>query len=170
MVWKDIEGYEGLYQISDEGEVRSLDRLATGNSKRMLRGKILSKLKTGTGYYRVDLCKDGKVKRHKVHRLVATAFIKNPDKKPFVNHIDNNPLNNNASNLEWCTASENSCHSVRCGRWGNRSHPTVATKEVVENVLKEYIPYKRGHSILAISKKTGICASTLYSAKRRNWL
>ena len=168
MIWKDIEGYEGLYQVSDAGEVRSLDRITTGNRNRKINGKVLAKLKTGTGYYRVDLCKNGKTKRHKVHRLVAKAFIENPNNKPFVNHIDNNPLNNNVSNLEWCTASENSLHSVRCGRWKERSHASVATKEIVEKVFEEYVPYKKDKSILAISKKIGISASTLYSAKRRN--
>lgn len=96
-VWKDIQGYEGLYQVSNMGRVKGLRK-----------NKILHQLQRGHGYLTVDLYKDGVPrKKESVHRLVATAFIPNPDGKREVNHIDENKQNNMATNLEWVTRSEN---------------------------------------------------------------
>lgn len=167
MVWKDIEGYEGLYQVSDTGEVRGLDRKTTGNRHRTIKGTVLKKGKTTTGYWLVVLSKDGKSKTHKVHRLVAKAFIENPLGKPNVNHIDNNPLNNNVSNLEWCTQSENVAHAYRIGAHKKRPMPNVATDEVLAAIMAEYIPYDRQHSIRAICKRMGIKDVTIYNAIKR---
>ena len=164
MIWKDIEGYEGLYQVSDTGEVRGLDRKTTGNRNRTIKGTVLKKGKTTTGYWLVVLSKDGKSRTHKVHRLVAKVFINNPQGKPNVNHIDNNPLNNNVENLEWCTQSENVAHAYRIGAHVGRAKPRVATDEVVEAILAEYIPYDRQHSIRAICKRMGIKDVTIYGA------
>lgn len=173
-MWKDILGYEGLYQVSDSGEVRSLDRFCTGSRFRWLKGKTLKQTKTTTGYNKVELCKDGKAVSKRVHRLVATAFIDNPDDLPCINHIDNNPSNNNVSNLEWCTQRENVIHAVCIGARGKTSHPRIATDEVIEAVLDEYIPYDREHSIRAISRRLGIPDATIYAGitryKERNYL
>lgn len=107
VLWKSIKGYEGLYEISNTGEVKSI---FYGKSPR-----ILKKSKTTTGYCKVELYKNKKRKSIKVHRLVAMAFISNIDNKPNINHIDGNPLNNNADNLEWCTQKENVLHAVETG-------------------------------------------------------
>ena len=115
-IWKDIEGYEGLYQISDKGRVRSL--VGWNGRKYIKRVKMLNPYKQGIGnnsdYYRsvVKLKNKGKSKDFKVHRLVAIAFLDNPDGKPNINHIDGNPLNNIMENLEWCTQKENIDHSI----------------------------------------------------------
>lgn len=167
MEWRNIHGYEGLYQVSDTGEVRSVDRITTGSRTRKIKGVVLKKTKTTTGYLAVTLCKDGKPKIEKVHRLVAKAFIENPNGKPNINHIDNNPLNNNVSNLEWCTQSENLYHAYRIGAAKQSTKPKIATDSIVEAAIKEYIPYDREHSVLAISKKIGISAPTLYTAMKR---
>lgn len=103
--WRYIDGYDGRYLISDSGDVRNSDR------KRLLRTQI-----SRNGYKTVTLTKNGKRKTHRIHRLVASAFIENPYNKPFVNHIDNNRQNNSVDNLEWCTAQENSEWSVLQGR------------------------------------------------------
>ena len=105
-VWKDIEGYEGKYQVSDHGRVKSF-----------LRGKIIimSNVKTTLGYLRVKLRKDGKETPFPVHRLVGFAFIDLIEGKNEINHIDGNKKNNHVSNLEWCNRSENMRHADRTG-------------------------------------------------------
>lgn len=110
--WKDIEGYEGLYQVSDQGNVKSLAR-KRNNSKGSYTQKerILKQSNTTTGYKKVELVKNGQKKSLRVHRLVAQAFIPNPENKPEVNHIDGNKTNNFVSNLEWVTSSENTTHA-----------------------------------------------------------
>ena len=116
-VWKDINGYEGLYQISNYGNVRSLDRYVNGNngSKALKKGIVLKKQITNKGYYDVGLYKNGKAKYLLVHRLVAEHFIPNPENKRTVNHKDGNKLNNHVSNLEWVTHSENQIHAFNNG-------------------------------------------------------
>lgn len=114
--FRDIKGYEGLYQVSNFGNVMSLSKGdGNGNRDRLLKQEVLDNNSTTT-YRRVALCVNGIVKRFSVHRLVALAFIDNPEDKPMVNHIDNNGWNNNVDNLEWCTHSENMMHAQRQGR------------------------------------------------------
>ena len=105
-VWKPVIGYEGLYEVSNFGRVKSL-----GNTRGPSRFRgvetILKCELSKMGYYRVALRNDGKYKHHGVNRLVAMAFIPNPDNLPIVNHKDCNPLNNSVDNLEWCTQKYN---------------------------------------------------------------
>ena len=100
-IWKDIPGYEGLYQVSNTGQVRSL-----GNNKSK-KTKILKTMADTKGYKRLTLYKNSKKKTYKVHRLVAQAFIPNPNDLPEVNHKDENKANNAVWNLEWCTHEYN---------------------------------------------------------------
>ena len=125
-VWKDIKGYNGDYQVSSIGRVKS---------KKIKKHKILkpgyrlsNKKKT---YDFVVLCKNNNCKKHSVHRLVAQAFIPNPENKPQVNHIDFNKKNNNVSNLEWCTISENKLHDIK----HNRVDDTNRWKSSVKKVM-----------------------------------
>ena len=112
-VWKDILGYEGIYQVSDAGRVRSVDRL---NSRGYKRKGVIRKLQNGNrGYKTVGLNRDGVMAYHQVHRLVAIAFIPNPDNFPQVNHTEGNKSDNRACKLEWCTAAENTEHAVKMG-------------------------------------------------------
>lgn len=105
VVWKDIEGYEGIYQISNYGEVM---RLMSYDSRNHLRNsKILKQRKNKDGYMVVGLHKNSKEKKYLVHRLVAKAFISNPNKLPEINHIDENKQNNSVPNLEWCNRKYN---------------------------------------------------------------
>ena len=111
--WKPITGYEGRYEISNLGRVRSL----FGRVRPLKEPKVLSPYtykKSQTSYERVELSNPSA--RFLVHRLVASHFIANPDNKPFINHIDNNGLNNHCTNLEWCTQSENLQHAQDQGR------------------------------------------------------
>lgn len=106
--WRDVPGYEGFYEVSNLGRVRnSRTRHVLKNTATQYRG--------GSYRYSVSLCKRGKQSTKKVHRLVAMAFIPNEGGKREVNHIDGNPLNNYAENLEWCTGSENMEHAYKNG-------------------------------------------------------
>lgn len=112
-IWKDIEGYEGLYQVSNLGQVKSLERtIIVKNCKQSKTYPECIKIPfpNKKGYLRVQLYKNNKRRNLRVHRLVALAFIPNPDNKPKVNHIDGDPTNNVVSNLEWVTGEENRAH------------------------------------------------------------
>lgn len=104
-IWKDIKGYEGLYQVSNYGRVKSLK--GTGNGIRKKDDIIILSFRNSNGYNRVHLMKNGKEQNIYVHRLVAEAFIPNPNNYPIVNHKDEDKSNNNVNNLEWCTHKYN---------------------------------------------------------------
>ena len=108
-IWKDIENFENLYKISNYGRVKSLRKQV-----KILKARIDKK-----GYNHYAIRKDNKIYEKKAHRLVAQAFIPNPENKPQVNHLDGNKLNNYYKNLEWCTNGENQIHSyvLNPNRW-----------------------------------------------------
>jgi hypothetical protein len=117
MISKDIEGFEGLDQIREDGVVISLERWVDRLSPHGLVKQFVPQLERksslhGTGYLTVRLAKEGKVTTHRVHRLVAKAFIENPEDKEYVNHKDGDKTNNNLYNLEWVTAGENTVHAI----------------------------------------------------------
>ena len=112
-LWKDVPGYEGLYQISNFGNVKSLERI--DNSNHFHEEKILKQKIFRNGYWYVNLSKDGKHHNYHVHRIVAKLFVKNSLNKPQVNHIDGDKTNNNVNNLEWVTMSENIRHGYKTG-------------------------------------------------------
>lgn len=101
-IWKEIKDYEGLYQVSSFGKIKSLPRNTTIKKIRILKPSI-----DKDGYYRVPLSKNGIIKNYFVHRLVAEAFIPNPNNYPVINHKDENKQNNNSNNLEFCTIKYN---------------------------------------------------------------
>ena len=134
-IWKDIKGYEGLYQVSNLGRVKHLEftrpNLLTGGVS-TIKEKVLKQRLTLYGYYTVLLSKNGKKRWYFVHRLVAEAFIPNPDNLPFVNHKDENKVNNISSNLEWCTARYNSNYGTRNRRLSDtKTNNTYNTKQVL---------------------------------------
>ena len=108
-IWKDIKNFEGLYQVSNKGRVRSLDRISVNcyGMPRKLKGKILKPHLNVYGYLDIGLSNCGNGNIFKVHRLVADAFIPNPKNLPQVNHKDENKQNNCVENLEWCTNAYN---------------------------------------------------------------
>lgn len=118
-MWKDIEGYEDLYQVSCNGEIKSLSREIIYNNGKVihLKERILKPLKINN-YLAVDLHDSNKNhKRFYIHRLVASAFIDNPDNLPEVNHKDENPFNNSVDNLEWCTHTYNLNYGTRIQKY-----------------------------------------------------
>ena len=152
-IWKDIKGYEGLYQVSSYGRIKSLARTTSQNKRLPERLRVLSVDKYG--YMCVNLSKDGKVKLLKVHRLVCEAFIENPDRKPQVNHIDGNKGNNHVENLEWCTGSENIIHAFETGlkegfhisKYGEKNSRCKVSDQEAEEIRRlhhdEKITYSR---------------------------
>lgn len=114
-VWKDIKDYEGYYQVSNLGRVRSMDRWVAnkGGSKKFLKGKMMKPYMGGFGYFLVGLCKEKKLKQFLIHRLVAEAFIPNPRNYDVVNHKDEDKTNNHVDNLEWCTYGYNNNYGSR---------------------------------------------------------
>lgn len=110
-IWKDIKNFEGLYQISNYGRVKSLPKKR--NSKFNNKEIILKQFKNTNGYFQIDLWKNNKGKHILVHKLVAQTFLKNPNHYPFVNHKDENKLNNCVNNLEWCNAKYNCNYGTR---------------------------------------------------------
>ena len=144
MIWKTIEGTNGEYQVSDTGLVKSTKT-----------GRILRPAVDARGYERVCLFKMDRDRRYKVHRLVAMAFIHNPDNLPQVNHIDGNKRNNNVSNLEWVTNEQNMHHAKEHGlRIGHERFCESRRKRVIATNIKtgERIVFE---SILAAVKGIG---------------
>ncbi|MCS3423420.1 hypothetical protein M2403_002021 [Rahnella sp. BIGb0603] len=112
-VWKDVVGYEGLYKVTQNGDVISMERVDARGIRR--KERKLKPALASTGYLVLGLTKNGKSRQNTVHRMVAEAFIPNPENKPQVNHIDGIKSNPSACNLEWVTSSENNHHAVSSG-------------------------------------------------------
>ena len=113
-IWKDVVGYEGLYKVSNKGDIYSVGRISLQGRK--IGGQSLKPICNKYGYLRVNLCKDGKVKSKYNHRIVAQAFVPNPNNYPAINHKDENKTNNYVENLEWCTYKYNANHGTRIKR------------------------------------------------------
>lgn len=148
--WKDITGFEGLYQVSNLGRVKSLANNKTRKEK------ILKEKKNSYGYHRVDLCKKNVVKHYLVHRLVAMAFIDNVNNYNEINHIDENKENNSADNLEWTNHSMN----IKHGSGMERAHTSVIRNTRPKRVLcvETGIEYP---STMSASKVTGVVQSNI---------
>lgn len=142
-IWKPVVGYEGLYEVSNTGQVRSLDRYIkySNGQIHLHKGKVLSPVIKDNGYLQVGLYYNGKYKMFLVHRVVAQAFIPNPDNLPEVNHLDEDKTNNNVTNLEWCDRSYN----LKYGTVRIRSINTKIKKGYVneENVGLSKEKYKK---------------------------
>lgn len=116
-IWKDVSGFEELYQISNLGRFKIKQKIISKNKRgeRIFKEKIITGTTTGkigNQYKTVSISENDFIKRVKLHRLVALAFIENKENLPFVNHIDHNTFNNKVTNLEWVSAMDNACHSV----------------------------------------------------------
>ena len=135
-IWRPIKGYEGLYEVSNLGRIKSLKRLVKKwDGYRIVPEKILTPRANNRGYLRINLCKDGITKTFSPHRLVAEAFIPNPDNLPCVNHKDENPLNNVVSNLEWCTYSYNNSYGTRLERVRDKQINGKKSKPVLQYTI-----------------------------------
>lgn len=168
--WRDIKGYEGIYQVSSLGNVRSLDIIQKRSNGKVeclfkIRGKILKPYQTGKtaknndGYLTVNLSK----KQHKVHRLVAEAFLENPHKLEQINHIDGDKTNNRVDNLEWCSPQKNVHHAYEIGlsRTGEEIWCTKLKEEDVAEIRKTYIKGDKERGAKPLSRKYGVSNTTI---------
>ncbi len=161
-IWKDIEGYEALYKVSNLGRVKSLDRIDSIGRHR--KGKIL-KPSFSQGYPYINLRIKSKTQPYRIHHLVATAFIPNPEHKPEVNHIDGNKRNNCVDNLEWVTHSENMHHASITNLFnmpkGESHWRALLTNEEIKSIRKEYIYCGKEHNMRFLAKKYGVSRNTI---------
>jgi len=174
-VWKEIKGYEGFYEVSNFGRIRSISRYIKqkNNSTKNIEGKILKPIlnNKGKGYLMVALSKNGREKRYYIHRLVAEAFISNKYNKKEVNHIDENPQNNKINNLEWVTHLENSNHGTRGKRISKNLKEWCKNNRVkkVMQISLNGIFIKEWESAKEVEKELGINSKgiSLCATKRR---
>lgn len=163
--WKPVVGYEGLYEVSNFGRIKAFQKTVNkGKCHRSWDEHFLKYGVDGCGYYRTNLAKNGMNRTVKVHRLVAEAFIPNPEGKPEVNHVDGNKQNNHVSNLEWCTHGENQNHAYRIGLKsvdGSKNPAHKLTDEEVDFIRKNYIPRHPEFGTVALSKKFGVHRKTI---------
>ena len=141
-VWRDIEGYEGLYQVSNLGNIKSLAFGPKNHPNVQPQERLLKISKSSTGYMHVQLYKEGISSTKLVHKLVASTFIDNPYNKPEVNHIDSNRTNNNVENLEWVTRTENMRHAAnnRIRKQTNQNNKESRIKKRGKYQVLQYTP------------------------------
>ena len=160
-IWKDIKGFEGRYQVSNFGNIKSLPKLHKYNRGYYLtKEKILKNNIGQRGYLYVNLSNENHYsKGYQIHRLVAQAFIPNIENKPCVNHIDGNKRNNIVSNLEWCSYLENNIHAYKTGLKENKSRAKIKVAQIKDgNIVATY------NSLNSASKITGFGRTTLECA------
>ena len=174
---RPVVGYTGLYEITRDGRIYSASRQGFGKPGE--KGDDTRRQKTlslnNTGYWRTVLWKDGQMRNHLVHRLVAEAFVLNPEGKPHVNHIDSDRANCDASNLEWCTHAENMAHASRMGRLRKKRHVVGSehtraklTETVVEQARKRNEEGRE--SARSLAREHGVANTTMSRMiKRKTW-
>lgn len=164
-IWKPVKGYEGLYEVSNLGRVKTIERAVpwlSRNRKTKANRTIPSKIRASQinfrGYGRIQLSKGCKNVIFSAHRLVAEAFIPNPENKPFINHINCDRNDNRVENLEWCTSKENSQHRMKYGK------VLKTQRKITEDIKLEIISlFKQGYSRYKISAATNNPISTVYN-------
>lgn len=160
--WEDIKNFEGLYQISNLGRIKSLRRTVdTTKYKKIVEEKEMKQFIGTNGYMITTLSKNGKKYPIMVHRLVAETFISNPQNLPQVNHKDEDKTNNNVENLEWCDRKYNCRYGTRNERVGEKQSKTVFMYDISNNLLAEF------KSTVEASKKLGLTQATIsYNCKK----
>lgn len=167
-IWKDVDGYDGKYQVSNHGNMRMIIVYRCPRRPRPPATKPMKNNTHNLGYKRIGLRKNGKTKNWYIHQLVARAFIPNPLSKPEVNHIDCNKANNHISNLEWCTKKENMRHRKLMGLYDTQpkgsSHP--GSKLIESDIPKMRALRTLGVPGEIIAAAFNISEGTLYSSIR----
>ena len=161
-IWRPIVGFEGLYQVSNLGRVQSANRFARirGGGKRLITPTPLKHWKSNSGYQMVQLSVENHVTKHYVHRLVAMAFVANPDQRLEVNHINSNKEHNQDVNLEWVSRQGNEDHKVAAGRT-HRGMANKQTKLTDQEVIEIRSLLRGGESQASIARKFGVAQATI---------
>lgn len=172
--WRDIKGYEGYYQVSNMGRVKSLERKIKRSrcGDATIKSKILKLWDTKDYYPYAHLCVCNKRKLIKIHRVIAETFIPNPENKPCINHINGKKNDNRVENLEWCTYSENNFHAFRMGLNNNaKGEMSVNSKLKDDDIIEiKRLYFIEKKSLLEVSLKYGVCKGTIDEIIRcRNW-
>lgn len=152
---KTVSGYRGRYVVDSNGDVRTTNYRRTGTTR------CLTKWVTTDGYYSVSFCIDGKTHHKRVHRLVAEAFIPNPNNKPHVNHINSNRFDNRADNLEWVTPAENVAHTKKLGRT-KRGNEHAGCKLRDEEVSKVFTLRRQGWTQARIASHLNVSSTLVW--------
>lgn len=164
-IWKPIKGYEGLYEVSNLGRIKAFKKQVNkGKCNRSWEEHCLNYGKDKSGYFRTNLSKNGTNKTVKVHRIVAQAFIPNPENKPTVNHKNGIKTDNRAENLEWATQSENMQHACDNQLKRNDGEHNSQSKLTWENVRYIRSVYKQKDPLfgaIPLSKKFGVHRKTI---------
>lgn len=163
--WKPIPGYNGSYEASSMGRIKSLGKdSGTLLKKRPKHDTIMKQYVSKTGYANVGLSKNGVCRQYRVHKLIAFAFIKNKNKYPYINHKDCNKLNNNISNLEWCTHLQNIRHAVRNGKFDNRK----GEQHGYSKLKKKQVLFIRKSKIRSfkLAKKFNVTPQAIYRVRK----
>lgn len=181
-IWKSIDGFEGYYEVSNTGRVRSVERQVSPKQKRKGGERVVSFGKNG--YAGLMLYRDGNIsKKQLVHRAVAKAFIPNPENKPHVNHINSIRNDNRVENLEWCTSSENRIHGIKYGNvktmsfWTGKkgkNHPlskVIVQKTLEGEIIAEYYGSYEAQQATGIRREciVGVCAGKFKTLKGYKW-
>ena len=151
--WRPLEGWEGLYEVSNRGDVKSVERTAWNKGKgcyRTVHERILKAHPDKYGYLYVVLSKDGKGKKCKIHRLVAQAFLPNTSNLPDVNHKDENKQNNYVENLEWCSRAYNNTYNGRAKKVGKKNSKPVIGIDKISGLIVEFSSISEAGRILGI--------------------
>lgn len=162
-VWKDIEGFEGLYQVSNLGNVKRL------KSKGCISDRLIAKSINKKGYIYRGLHNKGIYRKIKEHRLVAKAFIDNPENKQTVNHINGIKTDNRVENLEWCTHLENKQHAVNTGLTNTKGEKNCFSKLTEQEVI-EIREIGFSQTRISLARKYGVCSTTITKIiKKEMW-
>ena len=170
-IWKDIEGYEGFYQVSNKGNIKSLPRYRIGKnkSKVLVKGKLLKFHKNSCGYLLCGLSIDCKQTLFLVHRIVAKAFIPNPSNLPCINHKDENKENNCVNNLEWCTQAYNKLYNDNAKHGGEHLKKEVIQLTTDGIVVNRFKSIKEAIETTHVLHISDACSGKLYTSGGYVW-